>query len=69
MWSCMLQDTIATGLPLRHDNAAMMQVMQHLDQEGCARVAACLRGVRHSSVLLVAQAGTATSQVLHMISC
>ena len=40
-----------------------MQVMQHLDQEGCARVAALLKGVRHTTVLLVAQANTATSQV------
>ena len=40
-----------------------VQVMQNLDTEGCARVADLLRSMPQTTVLLVAQANTPTSEV------
>lgn len=40
----------------RHVSAACAQVLQQLDEEGCARVAAVLRHLPQSTVLLVGQA-------------
>jgi DNA repair exonuclease SbcCD ATPase subunit len=41
---------------LRSELLVLDEVMQHLDGEGCARLAGLLRGLPYSSVLVVAQA-------------
>lgn len=41
--------------------------MQQLDEEGCARVAAVLRRLPHTTVLLVGQANTYVSQTFDAI--
>lgn len=43
------------------------QVMQQLDEEGCARVASVLRRLPHTTVLLVGQANTYVSQTFDAI--
>lgn len=43
------------------------QVLQQLDEEGCARVAAVLRRLPHSTVLLVGQANTYEAQTFDAV--
>lgn len=43
------------------------QVLQQLDEEGCARVAAVLRRLPHTTVLLVGQADSYVSQTFDAI--
>lgn len=41
--------------------------MQHLDAEGCARVAALLRTLPQASVLVVAQRGSAAAEAAEQL--
>lgn len=42
-------------------------MLQQLDGEGCARVAAVLRGLPHDSVLVVAQAQSYATQAFDVV--
>ena len=43
-----------------------LQVLQHLDEEGCSRVAAALRNLPQSSVLVVGQAAGFASRAIDL---
>lgn len=45
------------------------EVMQHLDEEGCARVASVLKGLPYPSVLVVAQAHSFMTQACDATDC
>jgi hypothetical protein len=42
----------------------LLQVLQHLDEEGCSRVAAALRNLPQSTVLVVGQAAGFASRAI-----
>ena len=44
-----------------------MQVIQHLDEEGNARVCTVLRGMRQDTVLIVGQADSYVAQVFDAV--
>ncbi len=46
-----------------------MQVLQQLDEEGCARVAGVLKRLPHNTVLVVGQADSYVSQTFDAVDC
>ncbi len=45
------------------------QVLQQLDEEGCARVAGVLKRLPHTTVLVVGQADSYVAQTFDAIDC
>ncbi|BDA43190.1 probable DNA double-strand break repair Rad50 ATPase [Coccomyxa sp. Obi] len=60
-------DLISARGRLRCNLMVLDEVMQQLDEEGCARVAAVLRRLPHTTVLLVGQANTYVAQTFDAI--
>ncbi len=46
-----------------------MQVLQQLDEEGCARVASVLKRLPHTTVLVVGQADSYVVQTFDAVDC
>ena len=70
-WSLNRNERVLLGIDLPSftivNIATCVEALQQLDGEGCARVAAVLKGLPHDTVLVVGQANSYVTQVFDVI--
>ena len=61
--------TLSVQVAVMTRDCMLMQVLQQLDEEGCARVAGVLKRLPHNTVLVVGQADSYVSQTFDAVDC